>query len=244
MNMDHVDARALLHDLVDGELGPERDRAVRGHLEGCDECAAEMEFLLELRASARELPGEIAPPRDLWSDIAARLEPRNAAVAEPQVIGISRGGRTERPRWQQWGALAAAAVVVMAVSSAMTVKLMQDPAVSPVATDTGPGVVAPAPSSEPQRPVTALAAFEPTEQEYLATLAELERAFQEHRGSLSPQTVAVVEENLRIIDRAIEEIRTALIADTGSVELPLLLSGVYRSKVDLLESTVRLYSRT
>jgi hypothetical protein len=82
------------------------------------------------------------------------------------------------------------------------------------------------------------------EAEYLGTLELLELQLEAGRESLSPQTLVVVEENLRIIDRAILEIQTALRADSTSVELPLLLGGAYRSKVELLQSVVQLYARS
>jgi hypothetical protein len=239
MTMDHARAQPLLHPLVDEELLPEQRESVQAHLERCDECSAEVEFLLSLRARAQALPKEIAPPRDLWDGIAMRLEAR-PPVDDVPVIPITRSVKVERARWQRWGSLAAAAAVIVVVSSSVTMRLMQQPGAPVVAL--GPQqVVQPHADS---RPLTALAAFQPTEREYLGTLAELEAEFQARRGSLSPETLAVVEENLRIIDGAIAEIRRALEADASSVDLPLLLSGVYRSKVDLLESTLRLYSQT
>jgi anti-sigma factor RsiW len=242
MMIHHDEALPLLDELLDERLEPELRERVQMHVEECAECADEVDFMLTLRQRARALPREIAPDRDLWAGIEARLRPRSETsvpdVAAPAVIPISAARRKQPPRWQRWGALAAAAAVIMAVSSAVTVQLMRDPVAPPVAVSTEP-----VPGAE-GRPLTSLAAFEPTEREYQETIADLEAEFRSRRGSLSPETVAVVEENLRIIDTAIGEIRDALAADPTSVDLPLLLSGVYRSRVELLESTLRLNSAT
>jgi anti-sigma-K factor RskA len=231
--IDHDQARLLLNELVDGELDAEQRQTIEAHVADCAICSDEVEALLDLQARAGALPKEIMPQRDLWNDLSRRLQPAGASG----VIPIQRAVGRPRPRWQAWAAVAAAASVLIALSSAVTMQLMTPEDAAVVAAT--PELVVPE-----QRPQTALAAFEPMEREYLGTLAELEAELQQRRGSLSVQSVAVIEENLRIIDQAIIEIRQALSEDSTSVELPLLLSGVYRAKVDLLESVLRLNSQT
>lgn len=236
---DHDTIQTLLPELLDDELERSARVELEGHLRECAECREEMEFLVSLRARARALPREMAPTRDLWAGIAERLEV--APATDARVIPIGRAAGARRPsRWRGIAAAAIAASVLVALSSTVTARLLQrqPEAVAPVA-----GVPAAMPAEE-DRPLTALAAFEPAEREYLGTLEVLEAQLEARRGSLSPQTLAVVDENLRIIDTAIEEIRGALEADSANVELPLLLGGVYRTKVELLQSTVRLNART
>jgi hypothetical protein len=231
---DHDQVRLLLNDFIDGDLGVEQAMMVEAHLESCAVCAEEVEALLALQAQVSALPLQITPPRDLWKDIAERIQP----VQPGGVIPIRSAVRPPRLRWHTWTAMAAAASVLIALSSAVTVQLLTRPE--------APAAVATAPDPVPAetRPRTAMAAFEPMEREYLHTLAELEAELQARRGSLSPQSVAVIEENLQIIDQAILEIREALRTDSASVELPLLLSGVYRARVDLLESVLRLNAQS
>jgi anti-sigma-K factor RskA len=242
--MSHHDSiQVLIHDYADGDLRPDDRAAVEAHVAECAECSAELHFLLALRERAGELPRVIAPRRDLWAGIAARLEERGAA-AGPQVIPLDRTARrrTSQPAWRGRAMLAVAATVLVALTSVITARLMQqDAGVAPVAL--GPAVVG-QPAATEERAVTSLAAFAPMEAEYLGTLELLELQLEAGRESLSPQTLVVVEENLRIIDRAILEIQTALRADSTSVELPLLLGGAYRSKVELLQSVVQLYARS
>ena len=88
------------------------------------------------------------------------------------------------------------------------------------------------------------AAFAPTEVEYQDAVAALYAELRATRGNLSPETIATVDANLRIIDEAIAESRAALRADPSNARIPLLLSGVYRKKVELLQHAVRLSART
>jgi len=71
---------------------------------------------------------------------------------------------------------------------------------------------------------------------YDAAVAELEQALADGRGRLDPRTLRVVEENLRIIDRAIDEARRAVEADPGNLWLRSHLAATMMRKVDLLRS--------
>ncbi|HKQ59029.1 MAG TPA: hypothetical protein VJY35_14280, partial [Candidatus Eisenbacteria bacterium] len=77
---------------------------------------------------------------------------------------------------------------------------------------------------------------------YDAAVAELERALAEGRGRLDPRTLKVVEDNLRIIDRAVAEARQAVAADPGNTWLRSHLASTMQRKVDLLRSATSLAS--
>lgn len=232
--MTHRDCTALLDDFVDGELAPDHRRTVEEHLLDCERCRTEVNALLELRDRARALPRELQPERDLWAGIAARLDARSPQQ-RAAAIPIRRAADRRRLVVLDRSALAAAAVIVIAFSSLFALFGTRGGAGG-----LGLGLA----DAADQRPVTALAAFEPTEEEYLGTLESLVLQLESRREALSPATVAVVEENLRIIDGAIVEIRSALEAEEKSTELPLLLSGVYRQKVELLQTVLQLDSRS
>jgi hypothetical protein len=148
-----------------------------------------------------------------------------------EVIPLRRA-RPAAPVWQRWSALAAAAVVLVVLSSGATAYLLRARAAAPVAA---------APAAAP-RTNSALVAFRPAEMEYLSTVEALQAELAARRDELSPETVAVIEANLRIIDQAIAEARAALEADPRNPDLPLHLSGVYRTKVELLQSALLLPS--
>lgn len=71
-------------------------------------------------------------------------------------------------------------------------------------------------------------------------IAELSAALQARRTRLAPETVRVIEENLRTIDRAIQEAQAALAADPGNQRPAHTILAMYMRKIDLLQQAVRL----
>jgi len=71
---------------------------------------------------------------------------------------------------------------------------------------------------------------------------ELTRILATQRDRLSPETVALLERNLQVIDRAIAESRAALARDSGAAntELRELVAAAARQKVELLRWAARL----
>lgn len=239
MTLDHRHVLDRLDHYLDGELTPEERLIVEQHLGRCDECLDEVEALRAIRDGARFLPREIAPPTDLWPEIAARIQAEKAqAPQEPAREPIEVDFRAPRSSRVSgvWVLRIAAAVALVVASSSATALLLRPDAPAPVAT-------LPANTARPAA-TTALAAFAPTEREYQSTVEALSAELETQRGRLSPETIATVEANLQIIDAAIAESRAALAADPGNARIPLLLSGVYRKKVELLQHAVELSART
>lgn len=73
--------------------------------------------------------------------------------------------------------------------------------------------------------------------QYDAAIADLERALAEGRRYLAPATIEVIEKNLAIIDRAIEEARSALADDPANIYLTNYLTDTMRRKLELLRYT-------
>jgi hypothetical protein len=71
---------------------------------------------------------------------------------------------------------------------------------------------------------------------YDREIALLDTVVRTRRESLDPKTVAIIEQNLKIIDRAIAESRAALAKDPGSPLLTNRLDNVLGSKVELLRT--------
>jgi hypothetical protein len=123
----------------------------------------------------------------------------------------------------------------------------QSPGRTDPATAGGPLASAPAPSSDSARGGTAApgaindaVTVNLDDPRYDAAIAELERTLAEGRGKLEPRTLAVVEENLRIIDRAIADARRAIEADPKNIWLRSHLAANMKRKVDLLRSATLL----
>lgn len=234
--MTHEQTLELLDDYVGGELSPREERDVRRHLMQCDPCRAEEQALRTLLDEAAELPAELAPPRDLWQDIAPRLQARVAPPALPaervdEVRTI--GPRPARPL--PWWMVAAASIALVATTALTTMKLTGG-------MDEQPTTIAAQPAQPPAsaNPNAALASFQPVEAEYEKAISDLQAVLDTKREQLAPQTVATLEENLRIIDEAIRESREALAADPNSPELARMLSDTYDAKLNVLRRAVTL----
>jgi anti-sigma factor RsiW len=221
--MSHEHVLERLDDWVGDELAPGERAEVDLHLAGCAECRAEAEGLRSLLAEIGALPHEILPANELWTGIAARLEPRGSAAALPAT-----GPR--RLRVPGWMMQAAAVVLLMAGSSVVTYWAMPEKIVQqlPVVGD----------DSNPA--VSALVAFRPAEQEYRSAIGELEMVLQTQRSRLAPETVQTLEANLTIIDEAIAQSRAALARDPNSAEVARMLSQAYDQKLNVLRQAVSL----
>jgi hypothetical protein len=234
--MTHEQILDLLDDFVGGDLPPREEKDVRRHLMQCEGCRAEEQALRALLDEAAALPDEVVPERDLWVDIAPRLESRGSLVPEradpfPEVRVI--GPRPARPL--PWWMLAAASVALVATTSFATLQFSgrgADPTAAAIPAQTAQAPRAATP--------TALAAFRPAEQEYEKAISELEIVLRTQRGRMAPRTAATLEANLRIIDRAIQESRAALAADPNSAGLTRMLSDAYDTKLDVLRQAVSL----
>lgn len=225
MNDEHVFWSRRLDEYLDGEMDSAGKAEMDGHLAGCATCREELEWLVGLQESARQLPPEVAPTRDLWSGIEERIDPSSRRAA-PSPLATAAPALT-RPNYGRW--MAAAAVVLIMVSSGTTALLLRQERVEPEA------AVAPRPAG--------LAAFASSQVEYESAVDALRQDLEASRSRLQPETIAAVEQNLAIIDEAIVEARAALAADPLNADLPLLLAGVYRQKVELLRTAVTLAAR-
>ncbi|HEU4882035.1 MAG TPA: zf-HC2 domain-containing protein [Longimicrobium sp.] len=238
--MTHEEILDLLDDFVGGDLPPREERDVRRHLMQCEGCRAEEQALRALLDEAAALPDEIVPERDLWTDIAPRLQSRASLVEEsPENLTEVRviGPRPARPL--PWWMLAAASIALVIVTSFATLRFSRQTAGGE------PTTIA---SQQAQQPVgavrggtpTALAAFRPAERDYEKAISDLETVLRTQRGRMASQTAATLEANLRIIDQAIAESRAALAADPNSAELTHMLSDAYDTKLDVLRQAVSL----
>ncbi|WP_420126857.1 anti-sigma factor family protein [Longimicrobium sp.] len=236
--MTHEQILELLDDFVAGDLPPREERDVRRHLMQCEACRAEEQALRALLDEAAALPDEIVPARDLWNDIAPRLQSRGSLVDEPDALTEVRviGPRPARPL--PWWMSAAAAIALVVTTSFATLQFSDRRA------ETVPAIEsqqAQAPQgAAPRNATTALVAFKPAEQEYEKAISDLQIVLQTQRGRMAPETAATLEANLKIIDKAIAESRAALAADPNSAELTHMLSDAYNTKLDVLRQAVSL----
>jgi hypothetical protein len=220
--MNEHDMEQRLNDYVDGLLSEEEARAFERKLEADAELRKAEAQLRDLRAAVHELPQGIQPGRDLWRGIQARLQPKPIMVHP----------RRAAPGWLFRLALPVAATVLVVAGASVVARYMaRRDAFTPTVW---------------QRPGADLgvqlisAELDPIETEYERTTASLRDQLEASKQFLAPETVQVIEENLAIIDNAIEEIHAALKKDPGNQRLVHSLIATYDTQVELLERAVRL----
>ena len=231
MNLERPDhlTEEELHGAAEGSLAGEEARSAQRHLDGCDECRAEVDRIRALLASAEALPRAIEPPDDLWPVIQARVRAAgSASQAAPGGVatGPARPGSVlplRRSR-REYAWLAAAALLLVIATSAITTLIVRDE--RPVAA---------APSAPEDDSIDARAQFRAVSEEYDRLDRDLARRLDEQREKLQPETIEKVERNLQIIDRAIAEIRQALAEDPNNEALEQLLKASYGQKSALLQ---------
>lgn len=237
-----------LADFLERDVAEPTRAAMESHAMACDECGPLLADLRKLRLDAANLPA-LAPSRDLWSGIAARIE--------TPVVELAQGGKVERwnggtrTRSRVWMGLAAAGLV--AVTATVTYQVARRGASAP--TTSAPVASAPiAVISSPKAdsvapfnrstvpPSTKLASnTKPTaEQTYDSEISRLRKLVNARKSQLDTGTVAVIEKNLSIIDNAIAQCRAALRKDPASQYLIESLNGALDDKVQLLRTAATL----
>jgi len=219
MTCQELDER--LDDWVDGQLAAAAAAEVEAHLSSCPLCQERERRLRQVLAHAASLPRSVTPPRDLWPGIARRVE-------RERSWSWASGG------WSPW-ALAAAATVVVGLAAVLwsgrppaAVRRVEIPAATPEARLAAlPTVVS--------DPVLAAA-----EREYEDAANALLEALQKRRAEVQPEALAAVRENLEVIDRALAEVRQALVNNPSNPELNRMLVATHRKKVDVLRRVVKL----
>lgn len=261
-----------LADLLERELDESMRTAMESHALKCDECGPLLADLRKLRIDASNLP-ELAPSRDLWAGIAARIDAPVIPIARRQE-SVMRPVRAAGSR--RWVSMAAAAAVLIAVTATATHYLtlrsaqqilppMPSPssvtALSP-ATKAGAGVAAAPPTAaplagaetaaqpslplgRPSMPAAQLVSAQTSaEQVYGSEIARLRAIVERRRAQLDPVTVSVIERNLKVIDDAIAQCKEALGKDPASRFLLQSLNTALENKVELLRTAAMLPSRT
>ena len=182
-------------------------------------------------AALDSLQRDIAPPRDLWPSIAARIDAERTSGS-----GASR----RRPRWLVPFAAAAAAVALVAASSLVTATLL--------GTGQRNGNMAAAPAGSPagagsQQVVPA--AFGPgyvLDDEYLAARRQLASTLEARIARMPPSARQKLEANLAELHRAASEINAALVHQPGDSLLEELLLNTYQDELAVLASVNQLTS--
>ncbi len=254
-----------LSEHVDGGLsGPELD-AVERHLETCAVCR-DVRAELERVARAARVLGPIEPATDLWPGIRSRIAAEGGGAASgsrggaggssaerPGIVPLDAGSRagtvvrtgagsapdTRRASTRPLSTplLAAAAVVLIAISASLAWwgrgALGEAPVMAGGDAISSPTSVRAA-AAGPDGPVSEALASE---------LERLESVIADSRDRLEPGTVHVLERNLVLIERAIEDSYRALALDPENDFVRDHLERTYERKLEYLQEIASIVER-
>jgi anti-sigma factor RsiW len=221
----HEEWTDKLSDYLDDELPEvERDR-VKRHVTTCTECARILDELSQVVATASALRIH-GPADDLWNGIAAQIAGRTPAAAAD-----------DRRRVSMWTQLAAASVVLALLSGWFAMRLIRpepQPGI-PRSAESRDGAAA---GGQAGPEVMLAAGFD--DAQYDAAVNDLREALQRGPGRLDAATIATVEEDVRIIDQALDESRRALAEDPADGYLNGHVVKTAQRKLDLLRQAAAL----
>jgi RNA polymerase sigma factor (sigma-70 family) len=215
-----------IDELIDGTLGPIRRAELELHLETCEDCRALVEDLRELSRATRSLD-RLEPPERVWTGIASRL---------------AQEGRVARhfaatPRHRSYTVLALAAALILTVAASLFLLRPRG---------TGPAALPAQTASAPHAGESNVDAADPVQgvaSELALTEEHLQRAIEQAARSdqgVDPQTVAVLQKNLQVVNQAIAESRAALQTNPQSTPARQTLYDALRQKIQFLQDTIAL----
>jgi len=189
----------------------------------------------DLRALLSTLPKALPPERDLTQEIAAQTWDSRERL--PGGADIDADATKERrqpyPWWSGQGLkLAAASVALIVVTSAVTTVLVRDQAGN--RDDAATTVAGAAINEDPSVMQATFVRDMEVENQFSSAIADMVAALEANRDQLPPETVQLIEENLRIIDEAIQHSLAALESAPQSLPLQQAVMTSYERKLDFL----------
>ncbi|HKP30759.1 MAG TPA: zf-HC2 domain-containing protein [Gemmatimonadales bacterium] len=217
---------------LDGELSPSERARIDEHIAACAACRVVLDDLKAIVVTAPYYEGE-APKRDVWAGIQAGIS------GQKEVAFDRRPSTVDRRRFSLGQLIAASVAFAAVVGGGVYFAVRPSTVDGRPSTDGGPSTVAQSTSPVDRRPSTApeLATISNkvrAGEVYDAAVGDLERVLAEGKNELDPRTLKVIEENLRIIDRAIAEARSAIAADPANAYLRSQVAANMRRKLDIL----------
>jgi anti-sigma factor RsiW len=223
-----------LSEYLDGDLTSSEQDQVAAHLEECPECSATLAELRRVVGQAQALDDR-APKTDLWPGIAASIGATPPARTEPAADEIDVVPLRLRRLSFSIPQLLAAGIGLVMISGGVS-WFARD-------AETGAEIAVTDPAGATEAAVdvwnTGLG-----ETRYDQAVADLVRALEEERELLDSSTVRILEENLLIIDHALERARQALAEDPQSEYLSQHLERTMRRKLMLLQRVAAITARS
>ncbi|HEX6627077.1 MAG TPA: zf-HC2 domain-containing protein [Gemmatimonadaceae bacterium] len=264
---------AALPDHLEGTLDGSLRSAVEGHLRECVRCAGLVRDLRNIETEAAKLP-DLVPSRDLWQGIEARIaapviplaaRPERSRRIAPTWIGIAAAALivttagityTLTARSFRASTPTVATFIPGSIRTSGADTSTPDNGVAETPTQGSSEQLAPSssgavassrrPSGAQRQPTASLvsATQGPSEAVYNKEITMLQKIVSDRRTQLDSTTIAIIERNLQIIDRAIEQSKAALARDPASQLLSEQLTHALDKKVELLRTAAMLPANT
>ena len=217
MNEDRY--RDSLGDFLDGFLEGTEHREIEAHLKSCEACRAELGDLAEIKRAAASLD-RLSPRPVVWERIRTSIS--SQSTRDSQATELDAGQRPSSI-WQHRWALAATLIVLL---GGLILTYVLAPVLDRTPAEGSPQWV----SNELQLADT----------HYQNAIWALERIVDEGQTALDPEVVAVLRQNLTLIEDAIVESRAAAREEPTNPAGGESLLAALRQKVRLLQNTVLL----
>jgi hypothetical protein len=250
-----------LSDWLEQNVDAGTRAALERHVAGCARCEALLADLAAIRRQAASMP-DLVPSRDLWPEIEARIQAPVITLDRSRAPGHAGVLWARRRRWWMGAAAAALVAVTAGVTYLVTTNVRSIPAVAtmePTVVD-GPDPLEPM-LAEPAAALASDTQSNPAQgaarrsgssartnvtegSEYSRDVAQLRAIVAQRRAELDSTTLAVLEKNLELIDRAIAESRAALQRDPASEFLADQLARAMTKKVAILRTAALLPARS
>jgi anti-sigma factor RsiW len=260
-----------LPDYLEGALDESRRASVERHLSECVRCAGLLRDIENISKQAAALP-DMVPSRDLWQGIEARIaapviplaaRPERQRRFVPAWMGVaaaalilSTAGITYTLTSRSLGSAQPGSVAAIVPADTQAQPTTGATPALPV-DNSGQGTqtsVEPNPTNSTV-PNQARPLVSPVNQTTSADRAHsdlvygkeidmLQNIVTQRRTQLDSSTIAIIEKNLKIIDRAIEQSRAALVRDPASRMLDQQLTHALDKKVELLRTAAMLPANT
>jgi hypothetical protein len=219
-----------LTDLLEREADEPTRARLESHALSCAECGSLLADLRKLRIDASSLP-MLEPGRDLWEGISRRID----APVIPLPTRENVPARHERP-WRRWAPMAAAAALLVALTSLTTYYLTIRGHGAAVTTASNPPVIA-----DSARGVT-IGGQAP--QQMVASLPDSATPTERVSTPSQHNAVAVTPSNVRLVNRKVSAAEAyANEAQVYSREIARLHAIVERRRAQLDPATISVIER-
>jgi len=229
--------RQSVDALLEGEVDTEQRHALEAHAATCAACRTLTADLDAIRAAAGSLERR-TPSADVWARIRLQVtqEPAFRQAAARRAQETKSAGDA---RWN-WPVLAMAASLLVALVAGSLYVLQISRATPPAATTAGTGANTPGNAAQGELVESIEHELQQAASHYEKAIKGLEQVANASDSPLDPELMATLKQNIGVIDKAIDESRTALKAQPANQVAQESLFDAFRKKVALLQDTIAL----